>query len=222
MIADYPLTVDLTWNGTALGTSDWISMASAAIAAASLLYTRIQARAAKRANTTAEAANRLSREANAVSAEANETAKQALGLAREQFDAERQAQHEAAGPKFEIESAEKENVGEWFAHIKIRQVDGATLETARVTVSGEYVRGLRWSKHSDEWLPQPVDWDMPAPGTTFKLCVELEHEHVGPPNVGITLDCRAADGRTWQRTYTAQPVQLPPEPYLTRRQRRAQ
>ncbi|UXY32387.1 hypothetical protein [Streptomyces sp. HUAS TT20] len=57
-----------------MGTSDWIALGSAVIAAASLMYTRTQARAANKANTTAEAANQLAQDANAVSAEANETA----------------------------------------------------------------------------------------------------------------------------------------------------
>jgi hypothetical protein len=186
--------------------SDWIALSSAVIAAASLIYTRTQAGAAKRANVTADAANSLARDANTVSAEANETAKQALALARVQFDAEQRAQHDEAGPKFEVESAVKEDHGEWFAMIKIRQIDGAALETARVTVSGADVRGLRRSKYDDEWLPEPFVWNIPAPGAALGLCVELEFHHGDPANVGIALDCRAVDGRSWDRALTAQPV----------------
>ncbi|MGA5320167.1 hypothetical protein ACPCIU_06965 [Streptomyces seoulensis] len=202
-----------------MDSSDWIALGSAVIAAASLAYTRTQAKAAKEANVTAAAANGIALDANAVSAEANETAKQALVLTRAQFDAEQRAQHEGDGPKFEVESAVKEEYGEWFAMIKIRQIDGATLESARVTVSGADVRGLRRSKHDDEWLLQPVVWNMPAPGTTLDLCAELEFHHGDPANVGIALACSATDGRSWDRALTAQPVSPPPPSREGRRRR---
>ncbi|MEU4166133.1 hypothetical protein AB0F46_04505 [Streptomyces sp. NPDC026665] len=192
-----------------MDSSDWIALCSAAIAAASLAYTRTQAKAAKKANVTATAANSIALDANGVSAEANETAKQALALARAQFHADQQAQHEQAGPEFKVESAVKEEYGEWFAVIRIRQTGGAPLESAHVTVSGSDVRGLRQSKHDHEWLPQPVVWNMPAPDTIFDLCAELEFHHENPPIVRIALACSAADGRSWDRTLTAQPATPP-------------
>ncbi|WP_371617865.1 hypothetical protein [Streptomyces sp. NBC_00454] len=192
-------------------TSDWIALGSAVTATAALIYTRTQARAAKKANTTAEEANVIARDANRVSLEASETAKQALDLARTQFDAEQQARHEADGPTFQIESAVKEYSGEWFANIRVQQVGGTALKIANVTVSGADVRGIQRGRYGDDWVEQPVEWKIPAPGTALELYVELEHEHLDPVNMRIGLECRATDGRTWNRELTAQPVAPPPQ-----------
>ncbi|MCF3181858.1 hypothetical protein IPZ70_18175 [Streptomyces polychromogenes] len=200
-------------------TSDWIALGSAATAAAALIYTRTQARAAKKANVTAEEANTIARDANLVSQEASETARQALALARTQFDAEQQARHEADGPTFRVESATKEHSGEWFSNIRVQQVGGAALEIANVTVSGADVRGVRRGQYGDEWIQEPIEWKIPAPGTALELRVELEHEHLDPVNVRIGLQCRATDGRTWGREVTAQPV-APPTPTREGRRRR--
>ncbi|MFF4276175.1 hypothetical protein [Streptomyces sp. NPDC001536] len=168
---------------------------SAVAAGIAIWQARIAKRQAVLADDSATSAKR-----QAVAAE------EQVQLMRRQLDGEEAERIEARRPEFTVEPGyvSLEDVNFPRGELTIKQVGGTALSSVAVTVSGDYVEGLRGELSRDEYggdsyarVPR-LELGSMSVGTDAPIHVDLEYRHVTPIRVELELECVAREGgHTW-------------------------
>ena len=173
--------------GGVMDAGDWISLGGGVVASAAAGIAIWQAMLAKR---SAASAGR-----QAVAAE------QQVAIMARQLAYQAEDRDDAAGPRFEVLSAEFTD-DQHVVDITVAQTLGGELSSVSVSARQSDNVAILLNPVSSG----PVRWGVTAPGSTYKLRVKLTYNYVNPVNVVLDFDCTEANGeRTWRRTLTATP-----------------
>ncbi|WP_086824797.1 hypothetical protein [Streptomyces sp. NRRL B-24572] len=143
-------------------------------------------------------------------------AKEQVALMRRQLDAEDVDRHQAAGPQFVVDRAHTDtNDSTPYGALVLRQESGPALASVLVTVEGDGVEGLKGEYRSDSSSYSRVDetdiGPMAAGNGTQMVHVALDYHHT-TTTILLHLECRAHDGRAWQRSISSDVAPTPEQP----------
>ncbi|MEU1516260.1 hypothetical protein ABZ490_29675 [Streptomyces sp. NPDC005811] len=190
-----------------------VAIVSAGVSALAAGIAVWQALVAKgQARTAEDSALSARRQADAAEAQ--------VQLMQRQIDGEEAERHDARGPIFKLIGhwIDEDQWGQRRAKFQLVQESGPALSSVSVTVSGDYVDGIR--PDPDELAAQSsLNLGESSAGAVLQLCVGIEYQHVSPVQVAVRIDCAARDSdSTWTRDL-ADNVQQRPATMRTLRRR---
>ena len=192
------------------------AIASAAISAVAAGIAIWQARIAEsQADLAKDSADSAKRQAAAAEEQVEIMRMQLAGEEADRIDGQR--------PRFTIEPGyvSWEDVNFPRGELTIRQVGGVALSNVVVTVSGEYVSGLRgepiYDEHSeaDYARVSRLELGSMSDGDDVSIHIDLEYEHVTPVRIELELECVAREGDYTWTVHRVAKLDRSPEPTPT-------
>ncbi|MFC8278173.1 hypothetical protein ACFUJR_37760 [Streptomyces sp. NPDC057271] len=177
-----------------MSTDVFVAICAAGISAIAAGVAVWQALVAKRQARTAEdSALSARRQADA--------AEKQVQLMQRQIDGEEAERHDANGPRFKLGCGwlERDQGGAPRATLSLRHEAGLALSSVRVTVTGQYIEGVRPDPDEIAALPS-LDLGESSAGAELTFCVGIDDRFVSPVQVAVHIESKARDSTsTWTR-----------------------
>ncbi|WP_148000702.1 hypothetical protein [Streptomyces sp. uw30] len=182
-----------------MNTQAVVAIAGAAVSAVAAGVAVWQAVLAKQqAQTAQDSALSARRQADAAEAQ--------VQLMQRQIDGEERERHDTRGPIFTLVGnrwINEDGQGQLRATLRLLQKGGPALSSVKVTVSGNYVEGVR-PDPNDLGVQPSLYLGASSADAQLEVCVGIEYRHVSPVQVSVRIDCVARDSASaWTRDLTA-------------------